>query len=294
MKFVVYGTYIPADQLVEVARDAERLGFDGISIPDHVVFPHAYGSSYPYPARSSGDRAPWDESCEWPDPLIMATAMTAATESLRVITGIFVLPMRHPLLVAKAVSTLQITSGGRFVLGVGVGWLEEEYKAVGAEFRMRGKRSEEMIEIMRKAWRGQRFSHSGAAFELGEVTMLPAPKQPIPIYLGGDSDRTVDRAARLADGMLPPLNSEKATFENITTIERKRREIGIASPFEYIAPATSARDPEAIGALAARGIESVHIDPFAMYVQRYGGLTLTQRRECLERYAEEIIQPVNG
>lgn len=293
MKFVIYGTYIPADQLVEVARDAERLGFDGISIPDHVVFPHSYGSSYPYPAKSSGDRAPWDEGCEWPDPLIMATAMTAATERLRVITGIFVLPMRDPLLVAKAVSTLAITSNGRFILGVGVGWLEEEFKALGAQFRRRGKRSEEMIDVMRKAWSGERFSHSGEFFELGEMTMRPAPSRPVPLYLGGDSAPTIDRAARLADGMLPPLNSEKTTAKNIATITERRRELGIEAPFEYIAPATSAKEP-GIEELAAAGVESVHIDPFAMYVQRYGGLTLEQRRESLERYAEEILRPVNG
>lgn len=294
MRFFLYGTYIPADQLAAVARLAEDLGFDAVSVPDHVVYPFEVLTPYPYPPDPTTGRAPWDESGEWPDPAVAAAVITAATTRLRAITGIFVLPMRDPLLVAKAFSTLNATSGGRVILGVGAGWMREEFEILGFDFDSRGRRCDEAIEVLRLLWTGARVSHNGEFFQFPDVAMAPAPTPPVPVYIGGDSKPALRRAALLGDGILPPLNSESRTTAHLQTIGRMREEAGRAGAFEYVASAVSARTPAEIDALTALGVRSVHVDPFGLYVRPFGGLTLDERARALERYAREIIGPVNS
>jgi probable F420-dependent oxidoreductase len=291
MRFFLYGTYIPAGQLVEVARLAERLGFDGITLPDHVVYPIGSDTAYPY-SRSDTGRAPWDETCEWLDPLVSASAVLASTQSLTVLTGIFVLPMRDPLLVAKGASTLGALFPGRFILGVGAGWLREEFEMLGYDFDTRGPRSDEAIEVLRKCLAGGRCSHDGRFFSFPEITMEPTPDPPVPIYVGGDSRPALRRAAKLADGILPPLSSQPRTADLLGTVSAIRTEIGRTEPFDYVASAIGCRSASELAELTHEaGIESVHVDPFQLYVRRYGGLTIDERRDALERYTAEVIGP---
>ncbi len=291
MRFFLYGTYIPAGQLVEVARLAERLGFDGITLPDHVVYPIGSDTAYPY-SRSDTGRAPWDESCEWLDPLVAAASVLASTQSMTVITGILVLAMRDPLLVAKGASTLGVLFPGRFILGVGAGWLREEFEMLGYDFETRGPRSDEAIAVLRKCLGGGRFSHEGTFFSFPEVTMEPTPDRPVPIYVGGDSRPALRRAARLADGILPPLSSQPRTADLLDTVGAIRAEIGRTEPFDYVASAIGCRSAgELIELTNEAAIDSVHVDPFQLYVRRYGGLTIDERRDALERYTAEVMMP---
>lgn len=290
-RFFLYGTYIPADHLATVARDAEALGFDAISLPDHVVYPSQIGTRYPYPPDPETGRAPWDESCEWLDPVAAAAVVTTSTERMEAITGIFVLPMRDPVLVAKAFATLDALSGGRVILGAGAGWLREEFQVLGFDFDTRGPRSDEAIEVLRKLWTGEPVAHQGRFFSFPEVSMRPAPGRRMRIYVGGDSPPALRRAARLADGMLPPLNSRLRTSAHLALIARIREQHGRTEPFDYVASAVTARTPDEIAELVALGVSAVHVDPFALYVRRFGGLTLDERRGALERYAREVIGP---
>lgn len=291
MQFFLYGTYIPSKQLVEVAQLAEALGFAGITIPDHVVHPLTTDSPYPYVSGESDGRAPWDEHCEWPDPFVSASAVLASTSSLKVLTGILVLPMRDPLLVAKAAATLGELFPGRFILGVGAGWLREEFEILGYDFDTRGPRIEESIAIIRKAFGGGRMSHDGRFRSFPELTMVPSPDPPVSIYIGGAADPAVRRAAQLADGMLPPLNSQPQTAEILATIARIREESGRQGPFNFVASAVKSRSPDDLAELDKLGVSSVHVDPFQLYVRRYGGLSIKERRSALERYSEEVIRP---
>lgn len=293
MRFFLYGTYIPADHLATVARDAEDLGFSAISLPDHVVYPAEVGTAYPYPADPTTGRTPWDETCEWLDPVAAAAVVAAVTTRLRIITGIFVLPMRDPLLVAKAFSTLGALSDGRVILGAGAGWMREEFEILGADFDTRGPRSDEAIEVLRKLWTGESVAHDGRFFSFPPVTMRPAPAEPVPIYIGGDSPPALRRAGRLGDGILPPLGSHAKTAEHLAIIDRERAEHGRSGPFDYVASAVHVRAPEDLAALERLGVTSVHVDPFGLYVRRFGGLTLDERRAALDRYAREIIAPHN-
>lgn len=291
MRFFLYGTYIPASQLLEVASLAERLGFDGITLPDHVVYPLGTDSAYPYAPSSSG-RAPWDEQCEWPDPFVAAAAVLAGTRTLSVLTGILVLPMRDPLLVAKAASTLGGLFPGRFILGVGAGWLREEFEILGYDFDSRGPRTDEAIEVLRRCLAGGRFAHDGTFFSFPEVTMEPTPTTPVPIYIGGDSPPALRRAAKLADGILPPLSSQRRSAELLGKLAKMRDELGRTEPFEYVASAVGCRSADELTELTEpAGVEAVHVDPFQLYVRRYGGLTMLERRDAMERYAAEVITP---
>lgn len=295
MRFVLYGTYIPADQLVTVGRWAQELGFAAISVPDHVVYPHETATPYPYEGDPETGLAPWGEDCEWPDPFVSATAILGATEHLEVITGVCVLAMRDPLIVAKSVATIDALFPGRFTLGVGAGWLREEYEILGEDFDTRGPRTDEAIELLRALCSGGRVEHHGRFFDVPPVTLRPAAPTGVRILIGGDAPAALRRAGRLADGMIPPLNSWPRAAEHLERLRQVRADAGRAgTPFRYIGAATRARTPEALAAMAELGVDAVHVDPFALYVRRYGGLTLEERRTAMERYARELIRPFNG
>lgn len=292
MRLFLYCTYVPADQLVEVAVEAERLGFDGISFPDHVVYP--VGHATPYPYRADG-ATPWDEHGDWPDPLVMAGAIAARTTTLELLTGIFLLPLRHPLLTAKALATIDVLSGSRMILGIGVGWMQEEFDALGVDFAARGRRTDEAIDVMRKVWSGERVAHEGEFFRFDELTMRPAPARPVPIYVGGASGPALRRAARAGDGFLPPVTTHERTREYLEVVAREREACGRSElPFEVLASAVQARTADELHEVGELGIDAVRVDPFALYEREYGGLTLDQRRRALERYAREVIEPLRA
>jgi probable F420-dependent oxidoreductase len=292
MRLYVYCTYVPADQIVPLAELAEDLGFDGISCPDHVIFPMQYESPYPYTA---GGRAPWSEDMSWPDPLLVIATMAARTSTLRFVTGVFVLPLRHPLLVAKGLSTLDELTAGRVELGIGVGWLREEFQALGQDFSTRGRRTDEAIEVMRKAWSGRPVEHHGEFFDFQEMVMRPAPERPIPIYVGGASRAALDRAARLGDGFIPPVTTQDETRRFVEEVERRRTLYGRESErFEIVGSAVDCRTADELEELAQIGITTVRVDPFALYGRNYGGMSFEERRASLERYAREVLVPLRG
>ena len=153
------------DGLVELARSAEAAGFDSLWTVEHVIYPDGYESEYPY--DRSGKMAA-DASSPIPDPLIWLSFVAAATSTLRLGTGILILPQRNPLILAKEVATLDRLSGGRVELGVGVGWLREEFDALGVPFERRGARTDEWIEVMRALWSDDHVDFDGLIDELAQ------------------------------------------------------------------------------------------------------------------------------
>jgi len=295
MRFYLYATYLPVEQTVAVAQAAERLGFHGITIPDHVVYPFDLTTEYPYAPDPVTGRAPWDETGEWPDPFVTTAIILGATTTLTVLNGILVLPMRDPLLVAKAIATLAAFAPGRVILGAGAGWMREEFEILGFDFATRGPRSDDDIRILRKLWSGERVSHESEFRSFGDLVMLPKPPGgDVPIYIGGDAKPALRRAALLGDGILPPLSSQKKTADHLRLIGEMREEAGIDRPFDYVAAAVGFREPGRFDELVDLGVESVHVDPFQLYVRKFGGLSLEERIEALERYADEVLRPVNG
>jgi probable F420-dependent oxidoreductase len=193
---------ISASELVRLATAADVAGFESLWLGEHIVLPSDYGSEHP----TTGDTAHQhhtgpivDPSTKLLDPLVALAACASVTTQLHLATGIFILPLRHPLLTARMTLTLQDASGGRFLLGVGSGWLEEEFRALAMPFDDRAARMDETLAILRRAWRGDTFSSDGPLFEFGSVQLSPEPVN-VPLILGGNSDRALRRAAAVGDG----------------------------------------------------------------------------------------------
>ncbi len=288
----IYGSFVPSAQIRDLVLVTEELGFTGISVPDHLVYAMSYGSRYPYTQSGS---APWNEDMEWLDPVALIASMAAQTERLRFVTGIYVLPLRHPFPVAKAMATLQLLSGDRVTLGIGVGWLREEFDAVGQDYSTRGRRTDEMIDVLRKLWQGRPVEHHGEFFDFEAVSMQPPPSSPIRILVGGASAAALRRAARLGDGFIAQVSTQEQTLGYLAELERLRAECGRADePFTVMASAVDARTPQELERVLGLGIDTVRVDPFSLYGHSYGGLSFAERRAALERYAREVLWPVIG
>ncbi len=181
-----------------LARVAEEVGFDSVAASDHMVFPSYLESRYPYTPDGVPRFSP-DE--DWPDVWVAISAMAAVTTRLRFLTNVYVLPLRNPFVVAKAVGTLSYMSGGRVGLGIGAGWMREEFELLEAPFAARGKRMDESLEVLATLWSGGMVEHHGEFYDFDPLEMKPAPAERVPVYVGGHSQRAFARAAQ-HDGWL--------------------------------------------------------------------------------------------
>ena len=192
---------IEQDQALDVCRAAERAGFESLWGGEHVILPSTIESRYPYTADG---KIPAEPDTPIPDPLIWLAFAAAAAPTMRLGTCILIVPQRNPLVLAKELATLDRISGGRVELGLGVGWLKEEFDALGVPWERRGARNDEYIEAMRALWAGPHAEFHGEFVDFDPVTCSPRPVQDsIPILVGGDSDVALRRAARMADGYFP-------------------------------------------------------------------------------------------
>ncbi len=195
------GSPFDPDVLTHFARAADRLGFDAIETPEHVAFPVGFTSKYPYTRDGSfpsGDEFPM------PDPLLPLAYIAASTKRIKFGTYVIILPQHHPLYLAKQMATLDVLSRGRTFIGIGSGWLKEEFDALGIDFHARGARTDEAIQAMRALWRDNPSSFHGKHFNFGPLKSFPKPVQKggIPILVGGISAPAIRRAARYGDGFL--------------------------------------------------------------------------------------------
>jgi probable F420-dependent oxidoreductase len=189
------------DGLAEVARLAESLGFESLWAAEHVVIPELVTSRYPFNAHG---KLVNDPAVSRPNPLIWLAFAAAATSRIRLGTCILLLPLRTPVLLAKETATLDRLSGGRVILGVGIGWMREEFDVLGSAWSDRAARAEEYIEVLRTLWRPGPRGFRGATVSFGEVHCSPTPvRERIPIVVSGTSDAAARRAGRLGDGYFP-------------------------------------------------------------------------------------------
>ena len=195
------------------ASQAERLGFSTLWVPEHVVLLDKYASKYPY---SENGVLPAPTNAPIPDPFISLTMMASATEKIRLATGICLVPEHNPVVLAKVIATLDWLSEGRVVLGVGIGWLEEEFTAIGIPWERRAQRTRECIEAMRKLWGDELSSYQGEFVTFKDVRSYPKPIQGarVPIIFGGESAPALRRVAEYGTGwfgfnLLPNEASEK-------------------------------------------------------------------------------------
>ena len=265
MKFGLgYANTIPhtdAGPARDLAQGAEEAGFESIWTVEHVIWPHDYDSEYPY--HPSG-KMPGDPSIPIPDPLVWLTWVAAHTTRLRLGTGVLILPQRNPLVLAKELATLDHLSGGRVELGIGVGWLEEEFAALGVPFSRRGARANEAIEAMRSLWSEDAATFRGEEFSFSDVAMNPKPTdRRIPIVVGGDSRAAARRAARLGDGFYPGPDSLEKLERAVRRLRDACEEVG--RDFDEIEitaryPGRFMEDPPgAVEAMRSRGVDRIMV-----------------------------------
>ena len=229
-----YGTFLYQTQpqsLASVARRAEELGYDSLWIPEHIILPLEYESAYPY---SSSGRLPAPADVPLHDPMLVLSYIAGITSKIRLATGIFVLPIRNPFTTAKAVVSLDVLSGGRFIFGLGIGRLEEEFNAVGMNFKDRALRTREYIELMKQLWTADVPRYQGKTVSIDGFKFMPKPVQKPhpPIVFGGHTDPSLRRAARLGDGWYGIAESLESISKVIPRLREHERAAGRTSPLE--------------------------------------------------------------
>jgi probable F420-dependent oxidoreductase len=187
------------DTLVPFVQRAEALGYESVWTAEHVIIPRQYSSVYPY--NPSG-KVPFRPDAAIIDPLITLTYVAASTKRLRLGTGVNILPQMSPLYLAKWASSIDYLSKGRLMLGVGVGWLKEEFEAIGVPFARRGKRADEYLQALKQVWTGEEVNYRGEFLNWQGFMMRPRPAQPagIPLVIGGVTPAAIRRLVRYGDG----------------------------------------------------------------------------------------------
>ncbi len=191
------GPSATATSIRMLAQRAEALGYDSVWVSDHVVVPMEFQSRYPYPGQFTPQA-----SGNYFEPVITLAVLAGATQRIHLGTSVLVVPQRNPVLTAKQLGTLAALAGGRLIVGVGVGWLEEEFEALkaGDAFPPRGAVTDEYVALYRAIWRDDPVEFRGQHYQLNPVRALPQPPQPPPIWVGGNSRPAIRRAARIGDG----------------------------------------------------------------------------------------------
>lgn len=293
MKFALhFGNFVCADpaDARRLALAAEAAGFESVMAIEHVVWPTDYGSVYPY---SPTGKLPGGPTTKLPDPLIWLTWMAALTRRLRLMTGVLILPQRNPLVLAKEIATIDHLSGGRMSLGIGVGWLKEEFAALGVPFEARGRRADEYIEAMRALWAGDDASYEGEFVSFRGMSCNPKPVNGrVPIVVGGHSRLAVRRAARLGDGFFPATGTQV----DIAPLIDEVRELAAAAGRDAAAIEVTTGCPgalpdadgdplEAVAERTAAGVDRVAL-PIAAF--------MPDLEENLARFGAEVIAKAGG
>lgn len=270
-------------QALELCQRAEAAGFESLWGGEHVILPSTIDSKYPYTADG---KIPADPETPIPDPLIWLAFAAAAAPSMRLGTCILIVPQRNPLVLAKELATLDRLSGGRVELGLGVGWMREEFDALGVAWERRGARNDEYIDAMRALWAGPHAEFHGDFVDFAPVTCSPRPIQDhIPVLVGGDSEAAIARAVRLADGYFPGEGDAERLRGLVERVRqgaeaagRDPDSIGINAMF-----GAHMRDPNAgVELLREIGVDRIMVPAFA-----FAGRSGLDR---LSAFGEQVIQ----
>lgn len=270
------------EQATALAQIAEESGFESLWTVEHVIVPGGYESRYPY---SADGRMPGAEDSPIPDPLIWLTWVAAQTKTIRLATGILILPQRSPVVLAKEVATLDRLSGGRVELGVGIGWLKEEFDAIGVPFEERGARTDEHIEAMRALWREAEANFDGRFTRFDRAKLFPKPAQEggVPITVGGHTVPAARRAGRLGDGFFPANGNPAELPGLLEEMKRAAAEVGRDGDAIEVT-AGGAFDVDAVKRFADMGVSRLVIPPFGRDAESW--------RQNLGRFGDDVIGKV--
>lgn len=303
MEFWLGASFCRTDQFVELARAAESLGYHGVTLSDHLFYRPEFTSRYPY----TPDGAPaWNGATHWPDVWVTVGAMAAVTERVRFASNVYVAPARDLFTVAKAVSTAAVLSGDRVTLGIGAGWCADEFAQTGQDFGTRGRRLDEMLPALRALWTGKLVEHHGTYFDFAPSQISPVPARPVPVYVGGDSEAALRRAARLCDGWIGNrVYRPEDLFELLDRMRELLRSYGREpGDLDVIAAVAARPDADLYRRLTERGVTGVLCAPWwqdrpqapGQRVAYEGAATkdsdLAGKLAAMERFAENVIARV--
>ncbi len=278
MLFANVGPFGRPEVAAELGQICEETGIESIWTVEHVIVPDGYASEYPY---SKDGKMPGGTTAPIPDPLVWLTWVGAHTTTLRLATGILILPQRNPVVLAKEVATLDSLTGGRVTLGIGVGWLEEEFDAIGVPFSERAARTDECVAVMRALWAGEAVDFDGTYTTLRAANSFPHPAQPsVPIVVGGHTLAAARRAGRLGDGFFPGKGN---WAEQRGAMEAAARDVG-RDPSAIEITRGGAMDADGVKAMMDEGVDRVVIPPLSFDA---AGL-----RDALSRFADDVIAKV--
>jgi probable F420-dependent oxidoreductase len=279
LMFANAGPFGYPDALTHLARTAEEVGIESIWTIEHVVIPVGYRSRYPY---DPSGRIPAPENIPMPDPILALAFAAAVTKNIRLGTGILILPQRHPIYVAKEMATLDVLSNGRAILGIGVGWLAEEFAALDVPFEERAGRTAESVRAIRSLWKAEPEPFAGKYFRWAPLESNPKPVQArgVPIVVGGHTEIAARRAARYGDGFFPGVADTAALKALLAVMRDECAKIG--------------RKPESIEITA--GLGTIDLDGARRYqdlgVSRVGVAPMAFDSDGLQRGLHELADQV--
>ena len=280
MKFgaIIHG--IRGEALIAAARKAEELGFESLWRPDHLIFPPELPATYPYAADG---QAPLDPRWPFMDALTVFTYVASYTTAIKFGTAVYILPLREPVSTAKRVADLDYLTRGRVLFGVGAGWLEEEFERAGVDFRTRGARTDECIQLLRALWTEPEPEFHGEHYDLGPSAFEPKPfrKPHPPILVGGETPAALRRAARLGDGWYALRHTPESAREHVARLTELRERYGRAHlPFDV----TVNGSPDLTRA-EAEALEEAGVDRIVVTLWRSSRDALP----ALESFAERML-----
>lgn len=245
---------------LEVAEEADRLGYESLWLPEHLIFPEDMSGS-PHPGD---DHPPVPPTTPVFDAFAYLSYLAGRTRHIRLGTNVYLLGLRHPFVAARAVQTLDLVSGGRAEVGVGAGWLREEWRAAGLDPRTRGRRLDEALAVCKRLWTEAVIEHRGEFFAFEPVRFEPKPLQRPhpPVHVGGESEAALRRAARLGDGWYGLGHTPASAGAIVERLRKLRDEAGRADAAFQITVGGTVESPEDLRRWAEAGVDRVVVRPW--------------------------------
>ncbi len=270
-----------------LAKAAEEAGYDSFVVPDSICYPEESDSTYPY--TDDGTRE-FLEDKPFIEPFTLIPALAAVTERIRFVTFVVKLPVRNPVIVAKQVTSVGVITGNRFGFGVGTSPWPEDYIATGTEWRKRGARMNEMIEIITALQTGEYSAYQGEFYDIPPIKLCPVPDQRVPILVGGHSAMALERAGRLGNGWMHGGGSAEELARMISIVNESRARHGRhQEPFEVHAISLDAYSVEGIERLEGLGVTDVVVGFRDAYTPEPDTQPLDEKLAALRSYSDEVI-----
>jgi probable F420-dependent oxidoreductase len=288
MRFTYAESMCDPLQLLSLAKACDESGWSSFVVPDSIAYPEHSDSKYPY--TPDGDRR-FLEGKPFIEPFVLMAAMAAVTSRLRFTTFVVKLPIRHPVLVAKQLSSVAVLSGGRVGFGIGTSPWPDDFEITGTPWKNRGRRMDEQIEIIRGLLTGEYFEFHGKDYDIPSIKICPVPDRPVPILIGGHSEPALRRAARVGDGWMHAGGSEDLG-DLIARLQALRREAGTDSkPFETHVISFDAYTVDGVRKLADQGVTDAIVGFRNPYVGE-DDVPLQEKIDILRRFADDVIAKV--